>query len=108
MHSPMQSLGERRTQPSTPCSASVELGGRRSIFGVLAVAELPGWRRRDCCKSAAPGSCSRMASLMGYKGNTFREDASRPDYQKMLPHYSPPGQARLGEAGGFPPNVAAV
>src|SRR5882672_2846666 len=30
MHSPMQSFGESRMHPSTPCSASAEFGGRRS------------------------------------------------------------------------------
>src|SRR5262245_37515212 len=29
MQSPMHSLGERKMQPSTPCSASMEWGGRR-------------------------------------------------------------------------------
>src|SRR4051812_14712637 len=33
MHSPMQSLGEIRMQPSTPISASGECGGSRSTLG---------------------------------------------------------------------------
>src|SRR5690349_15198623 len=32
MHSPRHSEGERRMQPSTPCLASSEWGGKRSIL----------------------------------------------------------------------------
>src|SRR5437588_12740194 len=32
MHSPRHSEGERRMQPRTPCSASREWGGKRSIL----------------------------------------------------------------------------
>src|SRR2546427_4982034 len=32
MHSPRHSEGERRMQPRTPCSASSEWGGKRSIL----------------------------------------------------------------------------
>src|SRR5271163_1744294 len=90
MHSPRQSLGESRMHPSTPCSASTECGGRRSILGVPAVEED---LRRDFFKSAdtAPDS-GRAESIMASRrllGTVFRHSYLLEVLPKMSSSYSP-------------------
>src|SRR5437870_1633395 len=61
MHSPMQSLGESNTHPSTPCSASGEWGGKRSTPDPLASAR---FRRGDRFKSGGAPAPSVTVSIM--------------------------------------------
>src|ERR1019366_6827711 len=49
MHSPRHSFGDNSAQPSTPCSASGECGGRRSTVG--RASERSGFCRRAFFKS---------------------------------------------------------
>ena len=69
MHSPMQSCGESRMQPSTPCSASMECGGSRSIFGMSAVAD--DFRRGFFKSSDVVPDSGLTESIMVAIGNYF-------------------------------------
>src|SRR5436190_24322317 len=55
----MHSWGERRIQPSTPCSASIECGGRRSTLDGSAISERL-FLRGAFLRSGAPPSFSRL------------------------------------------------
>src|SRR5688572_26605659 len=67
MHWPRHSLGDNITQPSTPCSASTECGGRRSVLSTSAA----GLRWRAFFKSAPLPALSVMESITA-KGDTQR------------------------------------
>src|SRR5579885_2956877 len=62
MHTPMPSRGDKRMQPSTPCSASTECGGSRSTME----APFAGLEGRPFLKSAGvlPGT-EAIESIMG-------------------------------------------
>src|SRR5438132_12996411 len=68
MHSPMQSLGESSTQPSTPCSASGECGGSRSTRASVVAS----FRLRVRFKSGGPPAVSAMESIMARMEPDFR------------------------------------
>src|SRR4051812_31494113 len=59
MVSPMHSWGESKIQPSTPCSASIECGGRRSTLEASAISERL-VLRGAFLRSGAPPSFSRL------------------------------------------------
>ena len=61
MHSPMQSLGESKAHPKTPCSASAECGGSRSTDGAEAEAL---WRKARF-KSGSGFGPSGIESIIG-------------------------------------------
>src|SRR5947209_4993655 len=63
MQSPRQSLGERKMQPNTPCSASGEFGGSRSTERAKVSPLLLGRRRAGFFRSGA----SRVCSLIGVR-----------------------------------------
>src|SRR5580658_9168781 len=94
MHSPMQSLGESRTHPSTPCSASMECGGRRSILGVSAVLDD---LRRDFFKSGGGGEPESgwLESVMAIRkqpGSAFRHPYLLEVLRNLFAFYSQPKQ----------------
>ena len=68
MHSPMQSLGESSTQPSTPCSASGECGGSRST---LATSGSAGFRRGVRFKSGGAPAPSDTESIMAQPNEIY-------------------------------------
>src|ERR1017187_1056784 len=64
MHSPTHSLGESSAQPSTPCSASGECGGSRSMVG--RASPRAAFCRRVFFKSAAAPAVSETESIMAH------------------------------------------
>src|SRR2546430_993507 len=62
MQTPMLSLDDSNAQPSTPCSASIECGGRRSTLTALVAGD---FCRRAFCKSGGgpPASVSRESIM---------------------------------------------
>src|SRR5580704_15158053 len=86
MHSPRQSGGERRMHPSTPCSASTECGGRRSIFGMPAVSDD---LRRVFFTSAddAPDSGFTESIMVAIRNDFFARQAMS-SYWNPLTRYS--------------------
>src|SRR5439155_24684791 len=62
MQTPRHSPGESSTQPSTPCSASIEWGGRRSILAGPVVAAL--WRRVFFKSGDTPPASVSTESIM--------------------------------------------
>src|SRR5438445_6714877 len=68
MVSPMHSLGESRTQPRTPCSASGECGGKRST---LVMWEGEDFRRGARADSAGGLATSEMELVMGEREKDF-------------------------------------
>src|ERR1017187_6269653 len=82
MHSPMHSFGESRTQPSTPCSHSMECGGSRSSFIGSDVETF--LRRRAFFKSAAAPAASETESIMRHCYQKAKQKET-PVKRKMLP-----------------------
>src|SRR5262245_21273526 len=80
MHSPRQSLGDSSTQPKTPCSASVEWGGRRSILDRSAGAAF--WRRAFLKSAGGPDESSRE-SITAQADRMWAKD-STPGYWSEL------------------------
>src|SRR5436190_959360 len=78
MQWPRQSFGESNTQPSTPCSASGECGGRRSLLTTSAVLAL---RRRVRFKSGAAPALSETESIMA---NQTKRNSARPGNRELL------------------------
>src|SRR6266404_6016995 len=76
MHSPMQSLGESSTQPSTPCSASGECGGSRSTRASVVAS----FRLRVRFKSGGPPALSAMESIIA----SIEPDSRMRCYGKLL------------------------
>src|SRR5262245_40395184 len=66
MQCPRQSLGDSNTQPSTPCSASVECGGNRSTFEGSANSAL---RRRAFLKSAGALPAASVTESITRRGD---------------------------------------
>src|SRR6266545_4688506 len=94
MQWPMQSFGERRMQPSTPCSASVECGGNRSTLDGSARVAL---RRRAFLKSAVvlPG-CSSTESITADTRQELRRDGNADFLAKSSHAVHKPGRASDG------------
>src|SRR6266571_4138958 len=78
MHWPRQSFGESNTHPSTPCSASGECGGRRSVLTTSVVLAV---RRRVRFKSGAAPALSETESIMA---NQTKRDSVRPGNRELL------------------------
>src|SRR6185503_20435923 len=102
MYSPRHSLGDNNTQPSTPCSASIECGGSRSTREGSAMA---GCRRREPCKSAEvmPASVAKELIIIEAHGKRLRNSIN--DCEKLCPATHSPF---TGYAQRFPinrPNV---
>src|ERR1017187_2323304 len=98
MHSPMHSFGESRTQPSTPCSHSMECGGSRSSFiGSDAETFL---RRRAFFKSAAAPAASETESIMRQANSAVHFAASETCFS-FSQSYSPRQKERGRPAREF-------
>src|SRR5687767_996316 len=71
----MHSLGERKMEPSTPCSASIECGGRRST---LAGSISAGFLRRLRLRSMPPCVASGRTESIIAQIQTFRCSSEQP------------------------------
>src|ERR1043165_358820 len=65
MHSPRHSCGERKTQPSTPCSASMECGGKRSTDATARASDADFLRRPFFRSAGLPPDSGLTESSIG-------------------------------------------
>src|SRR5262245_13227908 len=85
MHTPMPSLGDSRTQPSTPCSAARECGGNRSSFGAKTAAVLFLGGRGFLRSTAELVEPESTVSIMG-GGNPNSWKCSNEGFQNLRTH----------------------
>src|SRR5687768_11166310 len=71
MQTPMQSFGDSKTHPNTPCSASIECGGNRSTCGIGNGACES--RRRLRLAVAAPGAEPALENCASVESITARD-----------------------------------